>query len=1202
MLTPLWAAGEVGQADYRNQLYDGAPTNAPGTSLAEPASVAIYSGSIGNATNAATPNDGTIRLIGSAFGQPLGGNPLAFYLPGLSIASPTADLVMTAPATVTFSGQAWQLAFDEIVSHVDFYAAPASGGSATRLGSVTNTLAGTNNFQFTWTNDVLGNYVLTTVAVDNLGGATTSAPVNLSVLPVILVNGQYSPTHSFTFYSTNAIQVTMANPLPGGIVQYTVGGSDPVNGQLYTGPINVASSVFIRAQTADALGARIAEVDPVTITVIPVYTLSAGTLGGGLVTPPGATPWASNQTVNLSAAPSNGWTFLGWTGDVVTNTAAFNVTMRGNLNEQAVFGTTLSNAATSGGFILPSNSAHLYAYGSAAVLTAVPSTGNYLNAWLGAAAGISTNPLVFPITAPTQTVGAIFAGLPANSSALTLVVNGNGSVSRNPYSSFYATSQNVTIMATPSSNAVFTGWTGDLVSLQNPTVVSMASSKVITANFTNTPPGSPVFTLSSSAYSVQEDGIAVTLTVQKSLNSSNGSVNYSTSDGSAVSGGVGGGNYQATSGSLNFAAGDVTKTVSIPITHNYIYQGDTTFNFSLSAVPGSGSLGSPSVATVTIVEVDPSATTNSILAAHFPDAPQPSQGALQVFTQPASAQGQWRLLWEGTWHNSGDVISGLTTGNYPVAFSAVANFIAPSVTTNPVTSGSTAIVTNQYLSNGVASYGTLTVSLFPAGIGEWRLVGDATWRPSGYVIGGLVSGDHIVEFQPASGYVTPAPLVAAVGGGQDNAIAATYLVEEPVGASPPAVLQYSDATTAGSSGYPYVYNGQLLTDVGYGSGCVVQPRVVLTAGHMVFDDATLSYVDNIYWFFEEMSGLYNPPAATPAGFYSFSGYAAARTNDLAHGGAQGSESLASQNLDVAALYFLQDAGRGGSSGYLVSGQGTNWVQAAAQKVLVGYPVENVSPINVGRMHATAPSDVPFSLVGGNVYQSTAIIGYGGNSGGPLCVQAPNGTYYPAGVYLGGTANAIVREIDADAATLINDASSSAATGQNHAGGGVVTIAYSASGSTGFGSCKIVLQPSGAVAAGAGWKIVSIGGAFSADASVHGLAPGTYTLTFAPATNYVTPPNQVIKITANQMATITVTYGNPPPSAFFSKVNLTGAILTLSLATSNGQHFALERSTNLINWSALVTNTAASDGSLSFTNNTATNNGKAVFFRLRAVFP
>ena len=64
----------------------------------------------------------------------------------------------------------------------------------------------------------------------------------------------------------------------------------------------------------------------------------------------------------------------------------------------------------------------------------------------------------------------------------------------------------------------------------------------------------------------------------------------------------------------------------------------------------------------------------------------------------------------------------------------------------------------------------------------------------------------------------------------------------------------------------------------------------------------------------------------------------------------------------------------------------------------------------------------------------------GMSGGPLCVQYTNDTYYPAAVYLGGSAQTVVRAIDGAVADLVNRADVSANTGDNNTGGGVVLLA------------------------------------------------------------------------------------------------------------------------------------------------------------------
>jgi len=53
------------------------------------------------------------------------------------------------------------------------------------------------------------------------------------------------------------------------------------------------------------------------------------------------------------------------------------------------------------------------------------------------------------------------------------------------------------------------------------------------------------------------------------------------------------------------------------------------------------------------------------------------------------------------------------------------------------------------------------------------------------------------------------------------------------------------------------------------------------------------------------------------------------------------------------------------------------------------------------------------------------------SAGPLCVQFTNDTLLPAAVYLGGSAQTIVRAIDGGVADLINRADVTANTGDNN---------------------------------------------------------------------------------------------------------------------------------------------------------------------------
>jgi hypothetical protein len=120
--------------------------------------------------------------------------------------------------------------------------------------------------------------------------------------------------------------------------------------------------------------------------------------------------------------------------------------------------------------------------------------------------------------------------------------------------------------------------------------------------FTVTQAASPgVLQFSPATYSVGEGGASITLTVARTGAAGGAvSVDYSTVNGTATSGN----DYTATSGTLNFADGETSKTISIPILEDAIVEGDETFNVTLSNATGGATLGSASSATVTINDND----------------------------------------------------------------------------------------------------------------------------------------------------------------------------------------------------------------------------------------------------------------------------------------------------------------------------------------------------------------------------------------------------------------------------------------------------------------------------------------------------------------------------------------------------------------------------------------------------------------------
>lgn len=122
------------------------------------------------------------------------------------------------------------------------------------------------------------------------------------------------------------------------------------------------------------------------------------------------------------------------------------------------------------------------------------------------------------------------------------------------------------------------------------------------ANLTITDVEAGQFTLDTPSVSVLETAGQVVLTVQRTQGLDGAvSVTYATSNNSAIAGV----NYTATAGTLDFAAGESSKTVTVPILNDNTATGDRIFLFSLSAPTAGTRLGSPSSAFVTIQDVAP---------------------------------------------------------------------------------------------------------------------------------------------------------------------------------------------------------------------------------------------------------------------------------------------------------------------------------------------------------------------------------------------------------------------------------------------------------------------------------------------------------------------------------------------------------------------------------------------------------------------
>jgi hypothetical protein len=319
--------------------------------------------------------------------------------------------------------------------------------------------------------------------------------------------------------------------------------------------------------------------------------------------------------------------------------------------------------------------------------------------------------------------------------------------------------------------------------------------------------------------------------------------------------------------------------------------------------------------------------------------------------------------------------------------------------------------------------------------------------------------------------------------------------------------------------------------------------------------------------------------------------------------------------------------------------------SSAQKMLVGYPVDGITTLDQGRMHATPAANLSFSGLTDRVFATTGIRSTGGNSGGPLCVQHTNGNWYPAAIYLGGATQSIVRAIDSTVIQLFNTAQQSGIDDQGYTGGGITHTGYTAGGTASTGSLIVNITPTGT-----GWRPVGSTKAFTPTGNIRsGLTPGTFNIEFTPLSGYQTPANQSVTVVAGTTQTYSIAYQsnqtpqeswrqtyfgstansgnaadafdydgdgftnaqeyaagtNPTLSGDFFKVTesqRSGGSFSVSTAGKAGRTYTLQRSTNLTSWIAVGSpqGPLASDGAVTLQDAAIPND--AAFYRIVVTGP
>ncbi len=358
-------------------------------------------------------------------------------------------------------------------------------------------LAGATGTNLVITDFDLGAAGVYSVQIQNQAGAVTRtvAVLRLTNSPVVELDGIDVGGGVVTRVSST--QVSMSSALgPAASLYYTLDGSEPdFTATAYTGPFTLTNSAMLRAIAYNPAYSDWAESAPINLQVWPIYPLDAGTPGGGTVS---ATPfpytsnlYLSNSVVTLTATPSNGWSFMGWSGAGLdgTQTNVASVLMSGLAQVQAVFGTSLNLFTNGQGQILADPPVGPYAYGSTVQLTALPEPGYYFFGWAGAVTG-SEDPVWVQTTDATG-ITALFGVLKTNEVALTVLAGDGGQVAVSPGQTVFTNGDTVILTAVPGTNYLFAGWGGDASGTQNPLVLQLDQSEQITATFTFEPSTNP---------------------------------------------------------------------------------------------------------------------------------------------------------------------------------------------------------------------------------------------------------------------------------------------------------------------------------------------------------------------------------------------------------------------------------------------------------------------------------------------------------------------------------------------------------------------------------------------------------------------------------------------------------------------------------------------------------------------------------------
>jgi hypothetical protein len=155
----------------------------------------------------------------------------------------------------------------------------------------------------------------------------------------------------------------------------------------------------------------------------------------------------------------------------------------------------------------------------------------------------------------------------------------------------------------------------------------------------------------------------------------------------------------------------------------------------------------------------------------------PPSGSLVVNILPSeavSAGAQWNVD-GGSWHSSGETVSGLTVGLHTIGAKSISGWVTPTAVTTNISNGQTANVALTY--SPQQSTGSLVVYLYPAQAvsagAQWNVDG-GSWHSSGETVSGLTVGLHTIGAKSITNWTAPTGQTVSITDGALTSVTAAY--------------------------------------------------------------------------------------------------------------------------------------------------------------------------------------------------------------------------------------------------------------------------------------------------------------------------------------------------------------------------------------------------------------------------------------------